>query len=418
MTVRFFLKDKILDARKLFCFILYFFVLFQLNSYAESLFSQLTTDEFVACGYDNEEDFMANLAVCLQIRDKTFRSGVCNDSNCLIARPEHIEENCDKNYDAFYYLVLISSKKQEMQSKPSGKPLSETDSNKPAPPKSVASDDYKKGLMAFDKEDYDTAYALLKNYNYSVVKPLMGYMYLFGLGGEQDLEKAAILYLETAKEGSSDAREIAAILYDKDYVAEGENEVITNPQDHVFNKRRIFSQNKIIDIGYEKGIQAFKDQRYITAYKILRNYNVSDFPEANPMSGLLTMFGYNTEKNIATGFELFLDAAKQGHSDAQMIIALTYFNGEGDFVPQDFNEAGKWLLKAAESGYPYAQRKLGDIYVLGLGVKPDFDRAKRWYSKAAENGDETAKKYLGILETDGLPSCARVLAADSYMEKF
>ena len=396
----------------IFVIITIFFL--QNNSYAEKLFNNIKNDEFVATGYNNENDFMKNLASCLKIKDKLVRTGVCSDRACLMETPEHIEANCNKNYDAFFYLVLTSKNKQENQSKsqPSEKKLPETYSNPKIQSKPAASDDYGKGLKAFDSADYDTAYALLSNYRFTVVKPLLGYMYLFGLGVEQNLEKAAVLYLDSAKEGSREDEEIAAVLLargDMPEVKKGEKE---NFYPAVSKKNEIFSHEKIIDIGYEKGIKAFEKRDYKTAYKILRNYHTSEMPEAMPMLGLLTMLGYGPEHDIEIALELFLDAAEQGNNDCQVIIALTYLNGEGDLFPQDFNEARKWLLKAAENGYVYAQKKLGDMYVLGQGGRPEADSARHWYARAVENGDGIAKQYLEILENDGLPSCARILTAD------
>lgn len=379
------------------------------DSYAERIFSNIENDEFIACGYDDENKFIKNLSVCMQIRNKLLKSGVCRDTSCLMKTPDYIKENCERNYDAFYYLVVTAKIKLENQSK---KQLSETHSRSKTPNKPLQLDDYEKGIMAFRNEDYDTAYALLRNYEFTAVKPMLGYMYLFGLGVEQNLERAAGLYFELAKAGSGEAKQIAAILYASDPDLEGKHGEEPNYHPEISSKKKIFSQNKIIDIGYEKGIKAFENQNYKTAYELLNNYNTGEFPEAEPMLGLITMLGYGAEQNIETGFELFLEAAKQGHGDAQVIIALTYLDGEGRLFPQDFSEASKWFLRAAESGYAYAQKKLGDMYVLGHGVKPDAGTAKNWYSKASENGDEMARKYLDIIEKFGLPSCARILTAD------
>lgn len=404
--------EKINILKIFFVIILIFFS--QNYSFAENLFKNITNDEFMACGYNNENEFINNLALCIKIKDNLYKSGACSDKVCLMEAPDHIEANCDENYNSFYYLVLTSKKKQENQSKlqPSEKPLPGTFSSSDIKSKPVELDDYGKGLLAFDSGDYDTAYALLNNYRFTVVKPLLGYMYLFGLGVAQDLERAADLYLDSAKEGSREDKEIAAVLLARDDMSEEIKGDKKTYYPEISKKNEIFSHKKIIDIGYEKGIKAFEKRDYKTAYKILKNYHTSELPEALPMLGLLTMLGHGPEQNIEIALELFLDAAEQGNNGCQVIIALTYLNGEGDLFPQDFNEARKWLLKAAEDGYVYAQKKLGDMYVLGQGGRPEADSAKHWYSRAAENGDEIAKKYLEILENDGLPSCARILTAD------
>ncbi|WP_442879021.1 tetratricopeptide repeat protein, partial [Chryseobacterium sp.] len=44
---------------------------------------------------------------------------------------------------------------------------------------------------------------------------------------------------------------------------------------------------------------------------------------------------------------------------------------DGDGVKQDYAEAVKWCVKAAEQGDAYAQYLLGDMYRDGHGVKQD-----------------------------------------------
>ena len=58
--------------------------------------------------------------------------------------------------------------------------------------------------------------------------------------------------------------------------------------------------------------------------------------------------------------------AEQGESQAQVDLATKYYMGKG--VPQDFDEAVKWYLKAAERGNPDAQIRFGFMYGKGLGV--------------------------------------------------
>jgi TPR repeat protein len=82
---------------------------------------------------------------------------------------------------------------------------------------------------------------------------------------------------------------------------------------------------------------------------------------------------------------------------------LKYFFGEG--VSQDFAEAVKWYLKAAEQGNADAQFNLGGIYQEGIVVPQDYPQALNWYIKAAEQGHERAKTKLDTMyrEDKGVP---------------
>ena len=50
-------------------------------------------------------------------------------------------------------------------------------------------------------------------------------------------------------------------------------------------------------------------------------------------------------------------------------LGIQYLEGKG--VPQDYAEAAKWFLKAAEQDFPLAQFNLGLMYVGGIGVPQD-----------------------------------------------
>jgi len=81
-----------------------------------------------------------------------------------------------------------------------------------------------------------------------------------------------------------------------------------------------------------------------------------------------------------------------------IIWVLKYFFGEG--VSQDFAEAVKWYLKAAEQGHVEAQFNLGGIYQEGIVVPQDNSQALNWYIKAAQQGHEKAKTNLDMMSRE------------------
>ena len=84
--------------------------------------------------------------------------------------------------------------------------------------------------------------------------------------------------------------------------------------------------------------------------------------------------------------------ASQGDAYAQERLGKLYEDGEG--VPQDYERAVYWFLKAANQGYAEAQNSLGKRYELGEGVPQDFAHAVYWYRKAAEQGNAEAQFAL------------------------
>jgi len=86
--------------------------------------------------------------------------------------------------------------------------------------------------------------------------------------------------------------------------------------------------------------------------------------------------------------------ARDGDADAQFSLGLKYASGEG--AAQDYVEAARWYLKAADQGHGLAQFNLGMMYSAGQGLPQDDATALRWFQKAASQGDAGAQFNLGI----------------------
>jgi uncharacterized protein len=115
--------------------------------------------------------------------------------------------------------------------------------------------------------------------------------------------------------------------------------------------------------------------------------------------GLLHMVGKGVDQDFFEAFKWFLKAAEQGHARAQFELGLLYENGHG--VEQNKEVALQWFLKAAEQGDADAQYELGQAYRCGKGVDQDFFEAFKWFHKAAEQGYVVAQRLLGYCYLDG-----------------
>jgi uncharacterized protein len=73
--------------------------------------------------------------------------------------------------------------------------------------------------------------------------------------------------------------------------------------------------------------------------------------------------------------------AQRGDPRAQAMLGFMYANGHG--VPQSYDVAVDWYLKAAEQGEPTAQYLLGLAYDKGFGVSPNVIFAYKWLNLAA-----------------------------------
>lgn len=85
---------------------------------------------------------------------------------------------------------------------------------------------------------------------------------------------------------------------------------------------------------------------------------------------------------------LFIEKAKKGNADAQYQLGLLHLAGRGTL--QDFSEAAKWIMLAAEQNHSLAQYELGLLYQVGQGVELDNEKSYMWFNLAAAAGVEQA----------------------------
>lgn len=120
------------------------------------------------------------------------------------------------------------------------------------------------------------------------------------------------------------------------------------------------------------------------------------------LSNLAYRYKYGKDgcpKDEKKAFELYLQAAKQGHASAQECVGLAYDFGHG--VDKNYEKAVEWYRKAAAKSLKIAQNNLGSKYENGQGVERNYHLAFEWYMKAALQDEEYAMCNVGILFEDG-----------------
>ena len=94
--------------------------------------------------------------------------------------------------------------------------------------------------------------------------------------------------------------------------------------------------------------------------------------------------------DYATALREWRPRAEKGDAEAQYGLGYMYRNGQG--VPLDSKEAGRWYEKAATQGYVKAQVKLGLMYAKGDGFPQNYVQAHKWFNLAAAQGHKDAAK--------------------------
>ena len=103
-------------------------------------------------------------------------------------------------------------------------------------------------------------------------------------------------------------------------------------------------------------------------------------------------------ENYEEAIKWFLKAAEKGHTQAQYTLGSCYENGQygsGQSTGTNPAEALKWYRKAVEQGNADAESALGSCYTRGIGVPKNEIEGLKWFRKAGEQEQKDAQLYLG-----------------------
>lgn len=150
-------------------------------------------------------------------------------------------------------------------------------------------------------------------------------------------------------------------------------------------------------------MQALKNEDYARAATELKPLAEQGDAVAQSHLGYLYYTGEGVPQSFDEAVKWYLKAAVQGNRDAQYNLAVAYAFGEGE--KQDYKEAAVWYRRAAEQGHAVAQYSLGLSYAYGEGVKQDDKAAAQWFLKSADQGYVNAQVMVGSLyhTGDGFP---------------
>ena len=104
-------------------------------------------------------------------------------------------------------------------------------------------------------------------------------------------------------------------------------------------------------------------------------------------------------KDYATALKEWRPLARQGEIFAQRSLGLMYELGLG--VQPNDKLAARWYTLAAEQGDAAAQFSIGRLYVAGDGVVQDYKSAVKWFTRAANQGSADAQYRLGKMHAQG-----------------
>jgi TPR repeat protein len=135
------------------------------------------------------------------------------------------------------------------------------------------------------------------------------------------------------------------------------------------------------------------------ALNLLRSAADQGFAPAQTALGTAYELGTLSSADIQRAIDWYNKAADQGEWIAQFSLGRIYFYGFG--VPRDAAAARKWFALAAVSGGGASAYYLGRLFDEGEQAA-DYSQAAKWYRQSAEKGNPFAQERLGQLWLKGL----------------
>lgn len=115
---------------------------------------------------------------------------------------------------------------------------------------------------------------------------------------------------------------------------------------------------------------------------------------------------------VSVGLEDVKKLATNGNVGAEYSLGMRYANGNG--TRQDYREAMRWFLRAADAGSVRAQARVATWFWAGRGTQQDNSKAYYWALLAQAGGDETG--HAIVMQTAPTLSPARITAEQRAAE--
>ena len=148
---------------------------------------------------------------------------------------------------------------------------------------------------------------------------------------------------------------------------------------------------------YEEAFEAYNRGDNETALQVLSAF--ANAGDVYARTFIAAIIGEDSEDDPARqqqAVSLYEGAAVAGCPHAAAALGAYYVGRE------DFTEARRWNLLAADGGDVDAQAVLGDLWSDGKGGPQSYEEATYWYAQAAETGHYGAQGALGMLYARGL----------------
>ena len=229
----------------------------------------------------------------------------------------------------------------------------------------------------------------------------IGKMHCYGLGTEQNYEKAFEWFLKSAAEGNKFAQYSLGNLY---YYGNGVERDLSQAFQWYMKSAQQGQPYASYAVAqmYSKGEYVTKNegaaQRYYkAALSGFLKLESKDQADDNLFYKIGTMYknSLGTPKDMIKAIEYFKRSAEMNNIYAKRTLALEYISGK--HLELDIEKGLEMLTECADSGDIMSCYKLGKIYFKGEIVYEDLNVAEKYFLKASEKENQYAYYSLGKL---------------------
>ncbi|WP_337404564.1 MobP3 family relaxase [Porcipelethomonas sp.] len=229
----------------------------------------------------------------------------------------------------------------------------------------------------------------------------IGKMHCYGLGTQQDYEKAFEWFLKSAKEGNKFAQYSLGNLY---YYGNGTDKDLSQAflwyqksssqgQPYAsYSIAQMYNKGEYVSQSEENAQRYYKNA--LSGFLELESKNQAD---DNLYYKLGSMFkkGLGTDIDMDKAIEYFKRSAEMNNINAKRTLALEYISGK--HLELDIEKGLEILTECADSGDTLSCYKLGKMYFKGEIVYKDLNMAEKYFLKASEKENQYAYYLLGKL---------------------
>ena len=214
-------------------------------------------------------------------------------------------------------------------------------------------------------------------------------LYYYGSGIEKDLSQAFLWYQRASSQGQPYAAYSIAQMYrygeyvtkDNDtaqrYYQQALSAFLKIESDDMANDDLFYKLGQMFKLGLGTDSDVTKAIEYFRCSAEMNNKNgLFEYGKA-------LLIGEHIPQNTDSAVKLLEKAVKLKNSNAKRFLALEYISGE--HLEQDIEKGIALLTECADSGDNFACYKLGKIYFKGDIVLQDLDKAEKYLLSAEDN---------------------------------